>query len=171
MMTLVGGHHQSLQGAFLLRLKRIGSILLTMLALYVIVGVGLVTKCCGRSVCVRPTFPFGKEAPTQMVLAELAKHNIQAQVCTDKEQAIELYFYPLNISQDSEQTFFYISALPTSTGVVGDISTSKPHWNDQVWVVSVHPWGDEESIKRQMGFSLKSQIGKVAKWIGKNFKG
>lgn len=140
--------------------------------LYSFLGVFLLVvvffaKCCGAEVCVRPVFPFGKEEPTKLVLAELAKKHITAQVCTDKEQAIELYFYPLWLSLDSGETLFSISAQPTSTGVIGTISTAKPHWNDQVWVVSVHPWGEEESVKRQLGFGLKSQVGAVAKWLHK----
>lgn len=127
----------------------------------------MLTVMARAEVCVRPVFPFGKEEPTKVVLAQLAKHHISAQVCSDKEQQTEIYFYPLQISLDSGESFFYVSAQPTTTGVIGTVSNAKISWNSQVWVVSVHPWGEEDSIKRQIGFGLKSQIGAVAKWINK----
>lgn len=153
-------------------LKRIGNYIYLNpppLWLWVLVFFLLVCAIASRAeVCIRPVFPFGKEQPTQMVLAELAKRNIQATVCGEQPQPIEIYFYPLDLSLTSDETTFWISAQPTSTGVTGVISTYRNHWNEQVWVVSVHPWGGEESSKRLLGFGLKSQTGKLAKWIKKN---
>lgn len=119
-----------------------------------------------QTVCVHPVFPFGKDEPTKLVLAELAKRNIKADVCK-QEQAVELYFYPLNVSLDTGETFFSVNVQSTSSGIVGTVSTAKLHWDDQVWVVSVHPWGQEDSTKRELGFSLKSQVKKIAKWLNR----
>jgi len=139
---------------------------LLFLALWLLVVYATLKRGYGQ-VCVRPVFPFGNEEPTKLVLQELAKKHIDAQVCSDKEQAIELYFYPLSLSFDSDETLFSISASPTSTGVIGTISTTTMHFNNQVWVVSVHPWGTQDSVRRQTGYSLKSQVRAIAKWINK----
>ena len=134
-----------------------------------ILQVILVVAGHAQTICVRPIFPFGdKQAATKLVLQELLKKHVSAIPCGEKPESIEVYFYPLRLDLSSDQTTVWVSEQQTSTGVVATVDASRPECKATIWVFSMHPNGQEESTHRVQGAGLRSQAGKIGKWLARH---
>ena len=115
-------------------------------------------------VCVRPINPFITDEQVRTVVNELNKKGVQTTTCGNEPGQTEVWFYPTMTSGYGE-TFFYVSVNHVPGGVVGTVDTYRPEYSGSNWTLSVHPNGGVRSTKRLTGYSLKSESGRLGKWL------
>jgi len=139
--------------------------MMTKVLFFLLLLIGAARRLEATEVCVRPIYP-GIEGQVQTVVNGLQKKGIRATVCGEKNGVVEVWFYPLATSGYGE-TFFFVNANRIPGGVVGTVNTYRPYYTGSDWVLSIHLNGGVESLKRVKGYSLKSQSGRLGKWLRK----
>lgn len=124
----------------------------------------LVSTLMGQ-VCVRPIHPAVTPEHVQVVLEQLHKKGVEAHQCGKAFEPIEIWFYPLSWSVPVGITYFWISANHSPGHITGSIMTDTPWYSGSSWEMSVHPYGGVWATKRFQSSSLKSESGKMGKWL------
>lgn len=137
-----------------------------LLSFMIFSSVGL---CRAQQVCVRPIHPAVSQAHVQVVIDAFRKKHVTATACGKEFQPVEVWIYPLSFSFSGD-TQYWVTANPMQGGgVVGTVQTDTPTYTGSAWVMSLHPNGKVWSTRRYQGTSLKSEGGRMAKWIRKHY--
>lgn len=127
-------------------------------------------RCRRLDVCVRPIYPLPNSA-TQIVVGEFKKQGVEACACGKEFQKEEVWFYPLNFAYSSGETTSWVTVNPTQNGAIVQVETLDPAVvNGMSWEMALHPNGGVWTAQRYQGTSLKSEAGRMGKWIRKHYK-